>query len=167
MNPLYQLADSKFSVRANKLGEQCELTIDGNPIQLEINPTSDNQLEIRYGDQRVVAKTVHDGDYVYLHMFGRHWCLEKCHSRLSLGGAAAGDGVVSSTMPGTVIEVNTADGQQVAEGDRLAIMESMKMQVEIFSPVNGRVRAVSISAGDEIEKHTVLFEIEKEPGEDA
>jgi len=60
----------------------------------------------------------------------------------------SGEGVpVVPSMPGRVIELKVQDGDHVAKGQTLLILEAMKMRGEVTSPVDGVVRDVRVSAG--------------------
>ena len=51
---------------------------------------------------------------------------------------------LTAKMPGTVVKVMAAEGDEVAAGQPLVIMEAMKMETEIVSPLNGRVAKVHV-----------------------
>jgi len=76
------------------------------------------------------------------------------------GSSAAAHGVVRSPMMGIVVAVNAASGQQVSAGDRLATLESMKMEMAITAPVGGTVAWVGCEAQGKVERHQDLFRIE-------
>lgn len=60
-------------------------------------------------------------------------------------------------MPGLIIKVRVREGQEVKEGDRLIVLESMKMQNELASPSDGTVRNLRIKPGDNVEQNQVLL----------
>jgi biotin carboxyl carrier protein len=68
-----------------------------------------------------------------------------------------GDYKLEAPMPGLVIKVPLAVGDEVGEGDVLLILESMKMQNELRSPQAGVVKAVNVKAGDNVEKREVMI----------
>lgn len=68
------------------------------------------------------------------------------------GGAGGGGGVVQSVMPGIVREVRVEEGQEVAAGDALVILEAMKMQNEIRAEADGVVSVVHVQAGTAVAK---------------
>jgi glutaconyl-CoA/methylmalonyl-CoA decarboxylase subunit gamma len=62
--------------------------------------------------------------------------------------APTGEGVpVVPPMPGRVIELRVAEGDQVAKGQTLLVLEAMKMRGEVPSPADGIVRDIRVSAG--------------------
>jgi biotin carboxyl carrier protein len=70
------------------------------------------------------------------------------------------DGKVKPPMPGKVVEIRVKEGQAVAEGDVLVVLEAMKMQNDLKSPMAGTVRRVHVQDGTNVEASTVLLEIE-------
>jgi biotin carboxyl carrier protein len=73
----------------------------------------------------------------------------------------AGQTEVSAPLPGLIVEVRVVEGQQVAEGDAVAVVESMKMHLELRAPCPGTVRAVCTTAGQEVAQGEVLAVIGK------
>lgn len=73
--------------------------------------------------------------------------------------AAAGDGDVIAGMGGVVVEVNVKVGQAVAVGDRLVVLEAMKMKTPIIATRAGQVTRVLVAAGDPIEGGQPLLTI--------
>jgi len=69
---------------------------------------------------------------------------------------AEGAAQVLAPLPGLVVEVGVEEGQRVEEGDRVAVLESMKMHLELRAPRSGIVRAVHISPGAEVAQGEVL-----------
>jgi pyruvate carboxylase subunit B len=66
---------------------------------------------------------------------------------------------VAAQMPGKVLRVMVKAGQRVKEGDSLLVLEAMKMEVQVSSPVSGTVCTVSVSAGDQVNTGQVLASI--------
>ncbi|WP_046469778.1 acetyl/propionyl/methylcrotonyl-CoA carboxylase subunit alpha [Allosalinactinospora lopnorensis] len=81
--------------------------------------------------------------------------------RKAVGSAAAavsGDALVSP-MQGTVVKVVLGDGQEVAEGDTLIVIEAMKMEQPIKAHKNGTVTGLSVTAGETVTNGGVICEI--------
>jgi 3-methylcrotonyl-CoA carboxylase alpha subunit/acetyl-CoA/propionyl-CoA carboxylase biotin carboxyl carrier protein len=79
-------------------------------------------------------------------------------------GPAAGDGTLLAPMPGSLLAVDVAEGDQVAAGDRLGVLEAMKMEVALTAPFAGRVTQVGAGVGDQVSLKQLLFEVEEAPG---
>ena len=67
---------------------------------------------------------------------------------------------VVSFIPGTIRQVHVRAGDTVAATDKLLVLEAMKMMNSIYSPINGRIRSVTVKEGDRIPKGTVMIEFE-------
>ncbi len=66
---------------------------------------------------------------------------------------------VKAPMPGKIIDVLVREGSPVLRGESLLILEAMKMQNEIQSPVNGTIKTVTAKTGANVMKDDVLVEI--------
>ena len=64
---------------------------------------------------------------------------------------ASGAGeAVTSPLPGVIIEVSVTVGQAVKAGQKVAVLEAMKMENEIQTPKDGKITAIHVSKGDSI-----------------
>ncbi len=64
---------------------------------------------------------------------------------------------VRAPMPGLVLRVAVEDGQEVAPGDTLLVLEAMKMENAIKASAAGRVKQVAVRSGDAVEKGALLI----------
>jgi biotin carboxyl carrier protein len=62
-------------------------------------------------------------------------------------------------MPGRVVQVLAAVGDEVKEGQPILVLEAMKMQNEIKAPQAGRLTRVRFRAGDYVEAGSILFTV--------
>jgi len=70
-----------------------------------------------------------------------------------------GVGFVKAPLPGTIIEVKVKVGDEVKIGDKLLIMEAMKMENEIRSDKSGKISIIKVNNGDSVLEGDVLVEI--------
>lgn len=80
--------------------------------------------------------------------------------RRNAGANAEGPRAVKAPMPGRVVRVLVASGEEVAEGQGVVVIEAMKMQNELKSPKAGRVSRVAVAVGDTAGSGDVLVVIE-------
>jgi len=67
---------------------------------------------------------------------------------------------ISSFIPGTVIKVTVKEGQNCKAGDKLLVLEAMKMLNQITLPVDAKITKINVSEGDKVSKGTVMVEFE-------
>ena len=53
-------------------------------------------------------------------------------------------------LPGVVLRIEVEEGEEVAEGDVLLVVEAMKMETEIKSPASGKVLSINVNQGDQV-----------------
>jgi biotin carboxyl carrier protein len=122
-----------------------ELVLDGKTRKYAMTPESDGWSVMAGGEIHVVQ--VDDERAVRLGALA---------GTAERGGAG---GKVKAPMPGLVLRVEVEEGQSVAAGDGLVVLEAMKMENEIKAPVDGRVTAVHVNDGQAVDKGTVLVEV--------
>ncbi len=74
--------------------------------------------------------------------------------------SAHGKQEVEASMPGKVVKLNVAVGDLVEEGVSLLVLEAMKMENDIASPIAGKVTAVNTSVGSSVEAGAKLVVVE-------
>ncbi len=72
----------------------------------------------------------------------------------------SGPGDVTTSMPGTVIDVLVQEGGMVSAGDPVLVTEAMKMETEIQAPVAGTVTTIYVSKGDSVNPDETLVHID-------
>ncbi len=80
------------------------------------------------------------------------------------GAAAAADGAILAPMPGKVITLDVAEGDSVVAGQRLMVLEAMKMEHSLNAPFDGTVTQLSASEGAQVQVEAVLAVVQ--PAED-
>ncbi len=67
---------------------------------------------------------------------------------------------IKAPMPGLVLEIDVKEGQQVNEGDKLLILEAMKMENSIVIHTAATIKNIIVKAGQAVEKGQVLIELD-------
>ena len=124
-------------------------------------------LLVTYGGRVLRFAFAADGATIWLGRDGHAWALtEEAAAPVRGGRAAGGDGIVRSPMPGTVLAVHVAPGQQVSAGQAVAVVEAMKMEHTVTAPVAGTVAEVAARAGQQVAMDARLAVIEAAPQDD-
>ena len=84
----------------------------------------------------------------------------RSHSAAARAGTEGGPQTIKAQMPGKVIEVLAAPGDEVAAEQGLLVVEAMKMQNEIRAPRAGRIVSINVAPGDSVETGRALAVLE-------
>ncbi|HVH22637.1 MAG TPA: acetyl-CoA carboxylase biotin carboxylase subunit [Pseudonocardia sp.] len=115
------------------------------------------------GITRHYACAVEQNGTLWLARDGQAWGIrEQAPLEQQLAADPSGGGPLRSPMPGTVTVVEVAEGQRVTAGDRLVIVEAMKMEHVLTAPVDGVVRGLRATAGATVARDAVLLTVEPE-----
>lgn len=85
---------------------------------------------------------------------------KRLRSAAGAGVAETGEYHLRAPMPGLVVAVLVAEGQEVKKGDVILILESMKMQNELKSPRDGTMGRIRVKAGESVEQKQTLLSIQ-------
>lgn len=84
---------------------------------------------------------------------------KRLRSAFAGGPTPSGEFYLKAPMPGLVISIPVEHGQEVAQGDVLIILESMKMQNELKSPRDGKISRIRVIEGDNVERKQTLLSV--------
>jgi 3-methylcrotonyl-CoA carboxylase alpha subunit len=105
---------------------------------------------IRLDGNAVQGTVRRDGELLHVFTGGAHYALGWEDPLAHAGEHEAADGRLTAPMPGKVVAVIAAGGQQVKKGEPLVIMEAMKMEHTISAPSDGLVEEVLYQVGDQV-----------------
>ena len=79
---------------------------------------------------------------------------------MDLTGNIRNPGLIFAEMQGTIMETMTKQGKKVKKGDSLFVLEAMKMENVITSPIDGVIKTYNVQKGQPVKKGDLLVEIE-------
>jgi 3-methylcrotonyl-CoA carboxylase alpha subunit len=106
-----------------------------------------------------ILATMADGERL-LFLDGQAWAYGQPRADRSEGGAAS-DGMILSPMPGRVIAVDVALGDKVKKGQRLVVIEAMKMEQGLVAPFDGVITELKALADAQVSEGMLLARVEK------
>lgn len=150
--------------------EGASVQVDGSSYEARVVDVEGTPLwMVTLGDEvhRVVARRgARRGQFTFWldgHRFEADALDERTRAIRELSGAAAGPSgpaPLVAPMPGLIVRVNVAEGDQVQAGQGLVVMEAMKMENELRAQAGGTVKRVACAPGAAVEKGAVLIELE-------
>ena len=117
---------------------------------------TENGLWLEIDGRKYKTEAVKVGDVWWVHFMGHTLQFEVVEPGAS---GAEEDGNLTAPMPGNVLEVFVNEGQQVAAGDQLLIMEAMKMEHKIIADRDAVVEAIHFAAGDQVSQGAELIKL--------
>jgi len=120
------------------------LIIDGRSYQVDIHSDKD------------IHEVLIEGEHFEFELFDERKALLK--KSAALGAEGVQD--VKSSMPGKIVKVLVAEGDEVEQGQGLVIVEAMKMENEIKSPKAGSIKKVGVEEGETVEAGALLVVVE-------
>jgi 3-methylcrotonyl-CoA carboxylase alpha subunit len=91
---------------------------------------------------------------------GQVWSLTRWRAA-DVRGTVSGGGAILSPMPGRIIAVDVCAGERVVKGQRLVILEAMKMEHSMLAPFDGLVSELNAREGDQVSEGMLLVSIEQ------
>ena len=157
--------DRKFDIEIN---DERHVTVDGVRHEIDFQPVGNRPLYSLLIGGRSYEAYVEAGDegWQVLHrgsLYQVHVEDERAQRLTQLGGGRptvpGGEHYLMAPMPGMVVTIPVMEGQAIAEGELLVILESMKMHNELKSPCDGVVARIRAQPGDSIEHNQLLVVI--------
>jgi biotin carboxyl carrier protein len=138
-----------------------ECAVDGRAITADVQLLQPGVMSLLIAGRQY--RCLLDGDSVLIE--GRRFSFEVEDPRSLQGRRAAGAGAegprpVKAPMPGRVVRVLVAVGEEIAEGQGVIVIEAMKMQNELKSPKAGKVLRIAASVNETVGSGDVLVVVE-------
>ena len=139
------------------------ITVNDKTYSVNIGRIDDDRVEVKLGERSYTVGVEFPKQKTgKTPRITRHQAVPDASSspdRTTPPGGNAGKGDIIAPLPGAILKVLVAVGDQVAEGQTVAIMEAMKMENEIEAPVTGKVSKIAVKEGDSILENALIMSI--------
>ena len=154
--PSFGFADGTRGFRLNaSKDQQLRLLIDGFPVEEGYPEGREHEVSWTCGRNYIErgAATIwfKDGSY----FTSAPWRID------GVGRGHASDGAILAPMPGKVIAVEVTAGDTVTKGQKLLVLEAMKMEHALTAPFDGRVAELTVAVGSQVQVEALLVRVEK------
>jgi len=157
--------DKLYRVTLDETDGHFEVEIDDAKSSVRLVQIEDNLYTLVTGNSTVPVGIAKKGKVLQVYLGGELYEIESVSlrdaERVSMG-PAAGRQEIKSPMPSRIVKILKSEGEEVAEGEGVIVVEAMKMESELKSSINGKVAEVKVSEGDAVESGTVLVVITAE-----
>lgn len=166
MKHSFKLADAEYNVALSRTTQGYLLHINEHAVPIDLRPGAAGDWMVHCaGDINHLTIATH-GDDVFIHLDGATHRLGYEHplARLAQLSEGAAQNTVRATMPGSLVSVHVKAGENVAKGDPLLVIESMKMETSINAARNAMVETVHVGVGETFDKDSLLITLAPEGG---
>ncbi|MFO7977612.1 MAG: biotin/lipoyl-containing protein [Bacteroidales bacterium] len=140
----------KFTIHGNQYDVNI-INVEDNIIEMEVNGTS-YQVEVDKSFQAVKTPRL-----------VRQRAIPSTETTPSEGTGTRnhpkGTGIIKSPLPGAVLSIHVKPGDTVTAGQKLMVLEAMKMENNIDSDKNGKILSIKVNPGQQVMEGDVLIEI--------
>lgn len=140
----------KFTIRGNEYDVEIQ-NLENNVVDLEINGT---QYSVEIHQEKATVSAPKTPKLTRTQVPEPKRSEQKLKKNISGSGTA-----VAAPLPGTILKVFVASGDPVKKGDKLLIMEAMKMENEILAEKDGTITSVQVREGDTVLQGDAMLEI--------
>jgi len=120
------------------------ILIDGRSYQVDIHTDKD------------AHEVLIEGEHFEFELFDERKALLKKSAAMGVEGVQE----IKSSMPGKIVKILIAEGDEVEQGQGLVVVEAMKMENEIKSPKAGVVKKIGVKEGEAVEAGALLVVVE-------
>ena len=156
----YRIGTVERTVQVDSNDSGFSVHVGSRVFAIAARPGAQGRLDLEIDGQQLRAYAVRQGERTYVALDGEVWTLETGNARQPRQShTIEGSGKLEAAMPGRVLDVLVAEGDNVKRGDTLVLLEAMKMELRIQAPVDGEVRRVEVTSGQVVERGQLLVEV--------
>jgi len=147
--------------------DEKHITVDGKVYEIDFESVSGQPVYSLIVDGRSHESYIYQGEENWEDLLlGRLYPVTVEDEREKRLRAAAGGGVAETgefhlraPMPGLVVAILVAEGQEIKKGQVILILESMKMQNELKAPRDGTIGRIRVKTGESVEQKQTLLSV--------
>ncbi len=146
-------------------GAALRLRIDGEEIAAELEAAADGGATLRIGGRHVRIYGMRTRNAIFVAAGPAAWEFVAVEGRAgrARGGLAAAE--VAAPMPGKLLRILVAEGDAVAAGQPLLVLEAMKMETTLYAEGAAVVKSIRAAAGAMVDHGAVLIEFSRAPAD--
>ncbi len=150
-------SDNAYSMKVYRMGlRQYRIEVDGSSIDAQVEPIGPFECWLTVFGQRFHVVAVEQGSSFRIELDGVSHRIDRDDG-----------GVVRAPSPAVVVSIAVKPGDMVSTGDRLAVLEAMKMETQVVAPFPGRIRQVMTIPNVQVATGDPLLQIEPDAAQAA
>lgn len=157
-----EVQDETVELLVRRSGQKLIVSHEDEQYELQLQSHQPGLLCIIDNGVRHRCQYHQNGDSLYLQAFGRSWSIVDRTHQPAAGTQGAGSGRIQAAMDGAIIDVLVAEGDTVAQGQTLVVLEAMKMEHPVKADRDGVVAGLHTNTGDQVKRSQLLVELAPE-----
>ncbi len=161
--------DILFEFEYNENGGDPILRTENEDQNYSFLPLGQNRYSLIHNDKSHLVQIIKENGIYHVHLDGYHFPIlvedERMRALRELVGKSAkasGEHVLKAPIPGLINQISVKEGDTVENGDRLLILEAMKMENEIKADLRGKITKIYVIANTPVDKGQDLLIITAE-----
>lgn len=157
----YRLGKHDLTLAYRQQGKHLTYTLAGETYEVEVYGPQESTIELAISGVRHTYPVVQRGSQIWVQLpSGKTLRMERI-PRFPDSTQEKVPGGYEAPMPGQVIDVVARPGEQVAAGQTLLILSSMKMENAITAATDGKIEEIYVAAGQQVEAGTLLLKLKE------
>jgi len=164
MNCSFKFNNKLYKVNFEDEDEEIVVEVEGNSIPVDYKKLDDNLYSVIIDGISHQIAILKKGKHIQVFFQGDLYNFESVSEREQKHGglAASGANQILSPMPSRIVKILKAVDDKVEENDGIIVVEAMKMESELKSPITGKIKEIKVKEGDTVEGGAVLALISDE-----
>ena len=165
-NHEFLFGEEVIDTSCEKIGENLKVTVGETEFLFE--PVGPNLFATTLNGTKCVIGAVENQGTYYIDINSVLVELKEPSEDGFAGGAGGQSGEkdkILAPMPGKIVKIQVAVGDEVVEKQPMVIVEAMKMEHQVVARANGKVKAINFADGDQVDTESPIIELELEAEE--
>ena len=140
-------------------GHRFSTQVNGEKVEIVVVRDLPGEFHYVCGGTQGKARIAHAGEEVWLDAEGSIRRFTDATLAPAQSAAAGADGRITANSDGKIVAVHVKVGDTVRKGQTLVVLEAMKMEFQLATPVDGKVETVSVEAGAQVKGRQLLVQV--------
>ncbi|RMH79290.1 MAG: biotin/lipoyl-binding protein [Calditrichaeota bacterium] len=146
--------------------QQISININGQPCPATLQVVDEHTALVQWGERQIPAYYAVEDEKIYIWLQGKALTFRRVPRDQNRHHPGVGHSVdhgreITAPMPGKILKIFVSEGQQVQQGERLFIVEAMKMENEIKAPRAGTIGKIFFAENDLVSVGEPVMEFEE------
>lgn len=150
------------------VSDESKITIENQNFDFAYEKFNDNIFKISIDGITKLCYVAEDEQFIYVFIEGEQFIFEKYKEEVSSVESSQSElkdkEVIKPPMPGSIVKILVEPNQKVGEGEPIVIVEAMKMEITLYSSIEGIVSEINVQAGEQVDSDKVLVVINRNSG---